>query len=161
MEKKMKAQKRVKTMPRRAGVKPKQAKNRKSVRAKVSQKSGQKEKQRPRGRIVRDPAGFYAMLGVSPDATDNEIISAFELILRVGRENNVGFIEKAAVQAFSTLSDPKKRRAYDPGFGKRRSRRGLKFGPLLADFDTGFRGMVGDPSAMLEEPKTWWERLLD
>jgi hypothetical protein len=161
MKSKRKAEKQPKAKQRRVGAKPKQPKNRKSFRAKISQRSSQLGKQRPKGRIVRDPAGFYAMLGVTPDATDKEIVSSFELILRVGRENNVGFIEEAATQAFSTLSNPKKRRAYDAGYGKRRSRSDLKLGPLLAGLNTGFRGMVGGASPMYEKPKTWWERLLD
>ena len=125
-----------------------------SLRAKVRPK---------RKRLIRqerDPAGFYSMLAVSPDASGAEIISAFEKAVRAARKNKVAFVEQAAMQAFATLSDPAKRRAYDPGFSATRKNGRRKSGsPGLTIYRLNM-GMVGGP-AQPHEPKSWWESLFD
>lgn len=106
----------------------------------------------------RDPAGFYSMLAVSPDASDAEIISAFEEAVRAALKNKVGFVEQAAVQAFVTLSDPARRSAYDPGFrSTRKSGRRKSSSPGLP-IQRAFTGMVGGVSKP-DEPESWWESL--
>lgn len=111
----------------------------------------------------RDPAGYYSMLEVAPDATIEEIIRSYQKIISVARMNNLAFIEKLAQQAFDTLTNERLRQAYDPAYGIAGGK------PRKPSTDVGFTwpasgimGSLADMSGGPEpEPKSWWERLLD
>jgi len=66
--------------------------------------------------LIRDPKGYYRLLGVSMDATPQEISTAYAI-----RKN--GFIggpsleqQVAVREAFEVLADPVSRTRYDPAF---------------------------------------------
>jgi curved DNA-binding protein CbpA len=61
----------------------------------------------------RDPQGYYAVLGISPDATATEVRLSYKFIKQSyheeGRQVKIGQVRAA----YEGLSDPKARRAYD------------------------------------------------
>jgi hypothetical protein len=135
-------------------------------------KSSGREAVRPRpaklkmnahSQVNRDPAGYYSMLEVNPDATIDEIIRSYQKVISVARMNNLAFIEKLAQQAFDTLTNERLRQAYDPAYGIADGK------PRKPPTDVGFTwsesrimGSLADMSGESEpEPKSWWERLLD
>lgn len=82
----------------------------------------------------RDPRGFYAALGVSPDATPAEIQRSFRALMRLrhpdlgagtgaagsagtGARADDGAEVRRILESFAVLRDPDSRAAYDPGAG--------------------------------------------
>jgi DnaJ-class molecular chaperone len=75
-----------------------------------------------------DPRGYYALLGVSPEASRQEIGRAFRALMR-RRHPDVGDPDagpgppdvdgdvRAILDAFAVLRDPVARAAYDAGLG--------------------------------------------
>ena len=75
----------------------------------------------------RDPRGYYAALGVTPDATAAEIQRAFRALVRLrhpdvdasstagqGPGNNEGDEARRILESFAVLRDPRSRAEYDP-----------------------------------------------
>ena len=75
----------------------------------------------------RDPRGYYAALGVAPDATAAEIQRAFRALMRLrhpdvdassgagqGPGNNEGDDARRILESFAVLRDPRSRAEYDP-----------------------------------------------
>jgi DnaJ-class molecular chaperone len=73
----------------------------------------------------RDPRGYYAALGVAPDATAAQIQRAFRALMRLNHpdveispgQGNVNDGEEArrVLEAYAVLRNPRSRAAYDPG----------------------------------------------
>jgi hypothetical protein len=92
-----------------------------------------------------DPKGYYALLGVTPDASASDITAAFRRLARVLHPDipHTGNAERfmAVRQAYDLLSDPRQRASYD----------------LVTDYirldrdDTGHQ-TVPFPPAMVEPP---------
>ncbi len=87
-----------------------------------------------------DPAGFYAALNVSPDATRHEIRLAYEL-MKMDCQDRGKKLSPEIQAAYDELGDPQRRQAY----GKGRIRRGpsrLNSVPLLVVVIVFFMGVV-------------------
>jgi len=66
--------------------------------------------------LIRDPKGYYRLLGVSMDATPQEISTAYA-IRKNGFIGGPSFEQQVAVQeAFEVLANPVSRTRYDPAF---------------------------------------------
>lgn len=62
----------------------------------------------------RDRDGYYSLLGVTPDATPDQVKAAFESALKAAAEQpGTSFIRKAAEQAYAVLGDSSSRASYD------------------------------------------------
>lgn len=93
---------------------------------------------------------YYAVLGVDPDASPEDIKSAFRRLARehhpdaTGGDRNSEQRYKEASEAYAVLSDPSKRRQYDAaraGIGTWSSPWGSPFASTIEDiFDTFFGG---------------------
>ena len=111
--------------------------------------------------LNRDPAGYYSMLEVAPDATFEEILRSYQRVVSVARLNGLAFVENLAQQAFDTLTNEKNRRAYDPQYGIA-GEKPRNPSTSIGRTYTGFMGSIADFSGGPKpEPKSWWERLLD
>lgn len=58
---------------------------------------------------------YYALLGVSPDATPGQVEVAYRAALKATEGLGMDFSRKAVEQAFAILGDPTLRAAYDSG----------------------------------------------
>jgi DnaJ-class molecular chaperone len=63
----------------------------------------------------RDRNEYYALLGVSPDATSVQVEAAYKAALKATDGPGKEFARKALEQAFIVLGDPTLRAAYDSG----------------------------------------------
>ena len=80
--------------------------------------------------LIRDPKGYYRLLGVSMDATLQEISTAYA-IRKNGFIGGLSLEQQVAVrEAFEVLADPVCRTRYDPAF--RLSRLYTEFTELLS-----------------------------
>ena len=61
----------------------------------------------------RDRNEYYALLGVSPDATPGQVEAAHKAALKATEGPGMEFARKAVEQAFAILGDPTARAAYD------------------------------------------------
>lgn len=62
----------------------------------------------------RDRDGYYSLLGLTPDATPDQVKAAYESALKAAAEQpGMNFIRKAAEQAYAVLGDPSSRANYD------------------------------------------------
>lgn len=62
----------------------------------------------------RDRAGYYALLGLKPDASPAEVDAAYEAALKAADANpGAEFIRKSVETAYGVLGLPSSRRAYD------------------------------------------------
>jgi DnaJ-class molecular chaperone len=62
----------------------------------------------------RDRDGYYSLLGVTPDATPDQVKAAYESALKAAAEQpGMNFIRKAAEQAYAVLGEPSARANYD------------------------------------------------
>lgn len=65
----------------------------------------------------RDSAGYYALLGLTPDACPAEVDAAYEAALKAADANpGAVFIRKSVETAYGVLGDPTSRTAYDPKY---------------------------------------------
>ena len=117
----------------------------------------------------RDPRGYYAALGVTPDATAAEIQRAFRALMRLrhpdvdasstagqGPGNNEGDDARRILESFAVLRDPRSRAEYDPaaasgGPGRTSPRRPGDSGaspPAGEPGSAGYPGAVGARSAV-------------
>lgn len=65
----------------------------------------------------RDSAGYYALLGLTPDASPAEVDFAYESALKAADANpGAIFIRKSVETAYGVLGDPTSRTAYDPEY---------------------------------------------
>jgi curved DNA-binding protein CbpA len=111
-----------------------------------------------RGRVDRD---YYAILGVRPEATEEEIRRAYRrLALQWHPDRNPGDPSagerfKEISEAYGVLMDPAKRRDYDA------ARRSGAAGDFRASREDIFRDLFADPraSAVFEELAREFERL--
>lgn len=111
-----------------------------------------------RSRLDRD---YYAILGVHPEATEEEIRKAYRrLALQWHPDRNPGDPRagerfKEISEAYGVLMDPAKRRDYDA------ARRGGAAGDFRASREDIFRDLFADPraSAVFEELAREFERL--
>jgi curved DNA-binding protein CbpA len=110
---------------------------------------------------TREPVDYYAVLGVSPGATDEEIRRAYRRqALQWHPDRNPGRPEaeerfKAISEAYAVLIDPAKRRAWE---GARQRGAPGDFRPRREDL---FRDLFADPraSAVFEELAREFERM--
>jgi curved DNA-binding protein CbpA len=110
---------------------------------------------------TREPVDYYAILGVGPGATDEEIRRAYRrLALHWHPDRNPGRPEaeerfKAISEAYAVLIDPAKRRAWEAA--RQRGTPG-DFRPRREDL---FRDLFADPgaSAVFEELAREFERM--
>lgn len=65
--------------------------------------------------LKRDPKGYYAALGISPEATASEIRLSYKFIKQSYKEEGRQVNIRQVQAAYEVLSDPKARRAYDRG----------------------------------------------
>ena len=63
----------------------------------------------------RDRNEYYALLGVSPDATPGQIEAAYKAARKATEASGMEFARKALEQAFAVLGNPTLRAAYDSG----------------------------------------------
>ena len=63
----------------------------------------------------RDRNEYYALLGVSPDATPGQIEAAYKAALKATEGSGMEFARKALEQAFAVLGNPTLRATYDSG----------------------------------------------
>jgi len=63
----------------------------------------------------RDRNEYYALLGVSPDATPGQVDAAYKAALKATDGPGMEFARKALEQAFTVLGNPTLRAAYDSG----------------------------------------------
>ena len=97
--------------------------------------------------LIRDPKGYYRLLGVSMDATLQQISTAYAI-----RKN--GFIggpsleqQVAVLEAFEVLADPVRRTRYDPAFlSSGKSAGAQNLGRAFRTFEPPFHAGI-DPSA--------------
>lgn len=61
----------------------------------------------------RDRNEYYALLGVSPDATPGQIEAAYKAALKATEASGMDFARKALEQAFAVLGNPTLRATYD------------------------------------------------
>ena len=62
----------------------------------------------------RDRDGYYSLLGLTPDATPDQVKAAYDAALKAAAEQpGTDFIRKAAEQAYAVLSDSSSRANYD------------------------------------------------
>ena len=62
----------------------------------------------------RDRDGYYSLLGLTPDATPDQVKAAYESALKAAAEQpGMNFISKAAEQAYAVLGDSSERANYD------------------------------------------------
>ena len=71
---------------------------------------------------LRDPAGHYALIGVSPDASLSEITDSFRSRKFAMRMHSPELQERGRI-AFEVLSDSIRRASYDPAWVKSLRRR--------------------------------------
>ena len=103
-----------------------------------------------------DKKDYYEVLGVSKDATDAEIKSAFRKLAKkyhpdVSTEENAAEKFKECQEAYAVLSDPDKRRQYDQfghaafsqGAGGTGGFSNFDFGDMSDIFEDLFGGMGG------------------
>lgn len=90
----------------------------------------------------RDRDGYYSLLGLTPDATPDQVKAAYESALKAAAEQpGMNFISKAAEQAYAVLGDSSSRANYDASWTQ----------PSTRPAST-FRGSEGDA----EEPDGVW-----
>ena len=61
----------------------------------------------------RDPMGHYSLLGLTPEASQEDIKSAYEAIMSMATDPRMSFVVKPAQEAYDVLGDPLSRAAYD------------------------------------------------
>ncbi len=96
--------------------------------------------------MERDRDGFYVLLGVGPDATQAEIDAAYEKALKASVGPGMGFIRRAAEQAYGVIGKPAMRALYDPAWtppGEPPRTAPTRASPSPAPL-TQFRGSEGD-----------------
>ncbi len=74
---------------------------------------------------VRDKEGFYALLGVEPDADQAAIDAAYEKALHAAGGPGMDTIRRAAEQAYGVIGRPAFRAVYDPDWATRPALPGL------------------------------------
>jgi len=99
--------------------------------------------------MERDKDGFYVLLGVGPDATQAEIDAAYEKALKASVGPGMGFIRRAAEQAYGVIGRPVTRALYDPVWTPPGERPRIALTPATPPPapSTPFRGSEGDVEA--------------
>ena len=118
-----------------------------------------------------DKKDYYEVLGVSKDATDAEIKSAFRKLAKkyhpdVSKEPDAAEKFKECQEAYAVLSDPDKRKQYDQ-FGHAAFQQGAGGAGGFGNFDFGdmsdiFEDLIFQPffSRCLSKPKRLFCRQL-
>src|SRR4051812_12161474 len=97
---------------------------------------------------VKAPPNHYAVLGIKPSASDEEIAQAFITKMFSPRPmTHVALIGAA----YETLRNPAKRRAYDASLGFRSEPQGVLAKPVVA-FSTTARYIGGAPAISFDRP---------
>jgi hypothetical protein len=102
--------------------------------------------------LNRDPKGYYAMLGVSPDVTPDELRKAYDSTIdRYHKNGN----DRATIETLEhiywfILRHDDERRAYDCGYK-----------PALKPTILIWRPNLGGLPPENPPPKSWWEKLTD
>jgi hypothetical protein len=97
---------------------------------------------------VKAPPNHYAVLGIKPSATDEEIAQAF--ITKMFSPKPMTQVALIGA-AYETLRNPAKRRAYDASLGFRAEPQGVLAKPVVA-FSTTARYVGGAPAISFERP---------
>jgi DnaJ-class molecular chaperone len=103
--------------------------------------------------LERDRDGYYSLLGLTPDATPDQVKAAYESALKAAAEQpGMNFISKAAEQAYAVLGDSSARANYDASWTQPSAQ------PVRA-----FVGSEGDPEPVRWDryPKTAYDPLRD
>ena len=67
----------------------------------------------------RDRDGYYSLLGLSPDATPDQVKAAYDASLKAAAgQPGMDFIRKAAEKAYAVLGDPSARANYDSSWNR-------------------------------------------
>ena len=67
----------------------------------------------------RDRDGYYSLLGLSPDATPDQVKAAYDASLKAAAgQSGMDFIRKAAEKAYAVLGDPSARANYDSSWNR-------------------------------------------
>ena len=107
--------------------------------------------------LNRDPKGYYAMLGVSPDATEAELFEAFrrkmEIYGMMGDHYTCDMIKRIFWQ---TLHGTETRSAYDRGYKLPSNE---TFTPARKPYM--YINVGGLPGCETPPPKSWWGKLFD